>query len=31
MTWAKYTELLRHHPLLLPWITHSLNCAGSRV
>jgi RNA-directed DNA polymerase len=31
MTWEKYTELLRHHPLLLPWITHSWNCAGSRV
>ena len=31
MPWTKYTELLRHHPLLLPWITHSWNCAGSRV
>jgi hypothetical protein len=31
MTWAKYTELLRHQPLLLPWITHSWNCVGSRV
>jgi len=31
MTWAKYTELLHHHPLLLPWITRSWNCAGSRV
>ncbi len=30
MPWTKYTELLRHHPLLLPWITHSWNCAGSR-
>jgi hypothetical protein len=31
MTWEKYTELLRHHPLLHPWIAHSWNCAGSRV
>jgi len=31
MPWTTYTELLRHHPLLLPWITHSWNCAGSRV
>jgi RNA-directed DNA polymerase len=31
MTWAKYTELLRHHPLLRPWIPHSWNCAGRRT
>jgi RNA-directed DNA polymerase len=29
LTWEKYTEFLRHHPLLLPWITRSWNCAGS--
>ncbi len=29
MTWEKYTEFLRHHPLLLPWITRSWSCAGS--
>ncbi len=29
LTWEKYTELLRRHPLLLPWITRSWNCAGS--
>jgi RNA-directed DNA polymerase len=31
LTWEKYTELLRRHPLLLPWITRSWNCAGSRT
>jgi hypothetical protein len=29
LTWEKYTELLDRHPLLLPWITRSWNCAGS--
>jgi RNA-directed DNA polymerase len=29
LTWEKYTELLRRHPLLLPWITRSWHCAGS--
>jgi group II intron reverse transcriptase/maturase len=31
LTWEKYTELLRRHPLLLPWITRPWNCAGSRT
>jgi hypothetical protein len=31
MTWERYAELLRHHPLLLPWIPHSWNGAGSRT
>ena len=31
MTWARYTLLLRHHPLLRPWITHPRQCAGNRV
>ena len=31
LTWEKYTALLRRHPLLLPWITRSWNCAGSRT
>jgi hypothetical protein len=31
LTWEKYTALLRRHPLLLPWIARSWNCAGSRT
>ena len=31
LTWEKYTALLRRYPLLLPWITRSWNCAGSRT
>ena len=31
MTWEKYVELLRRHPLLLPRIAHSWNWAVSRV
>ena len=31
MTWERYTEFLRHHPLLLPSITRSWNCEGSRI
>jgi len=29
LTWEQYNEFLRHHSLLLPWITHSWNCAVS--
>ncbi len=31
MAWERYAALLRHHPLLLPWIPHSWNGAGSRT
>ncbi len=31
LTWEKYVELLRRHPLLLPRIAHSWNWAGSSV
>jgi RNA-directed DNA polymerase len=31
MMWERYAELLRCHPLLLPWITHSWSVAGSRT
>jgi RNA-directed DNA polymerase len=31
LTWEQYTAFLRHHPLLLPWITGSWNCTGSRT
>jgi group II intron reverse transcriptase/maturase len=31
LTWERYAQILRRHPLLLPWITHSWNGEGSRV
>jgi RNA-directed DNA polymerase len=31
MTWERYAQILRRHPLLLPWITHSWNGEGSRA
>ena len=31
LTWERYAEILRRHPLLLPWITHSWNGEGSRA
>jgi group II intron reverse transcriptase/maturase len=31
MTWETYVQLLRRHPLLLPWITQSWNYTGSRT
>ena len=31
MTWEKYVELLRRHPLLFPRLAHSWNWAGSSV
>jgi group II intron reverse transcriptase/maturase len=31
LTWERYAQILRRHPLLLPWITHSWNGEGSRA
>ena len=31
LTWERYTQILRRHPLLLPWIAHSWNGEGSRA
>ena len=31
LTWERYTHILGHHPLLLPWITHSWCREGSRA
>jgi hypothetical protein len=31
LTWKIYNEILRRHPLLLPWITHAWNGEGSRA
>jgi RNA-directed DNA polymerase len=31
LTWKIYNEILRRHPLLLPWITHTWNGEGSRA
>src|SRR5437762_11905751 len=31
LTWERYAQILRRHPLLLPWIAHSWNGEGSRA
>jgi group II intron reverse transcriptase/maturase len=31
LTWKRYNEILRQHPLLQPWITHAWRTAGSRA
>jgi group II intron reverse transcriptase/maturase len=31
LTWERYNEILRQHPLLQPWITHAWRKAGSRA